>query len=110
MSYCKICDHLIFVGNKFIIIVIVEFKSRNAKPSEIEKKLTNCSMAALNILERCSDIPPKCEFYHIVIVRNWRPHEYRKIVNMNVTVRGKRYSIIPKTKDLVLSDLISEFE
>lgn len=102
----KICDHIIFVGNDLVTIVLVEFKSRNARPSEIEKKLVNCSMAALNILEKLGSLP-KYEFYHIVIVKNWRPHEYRKIVNMNLTVKGKRYSIIPKTKKVFLSELIS---
>ena len=111
MKICKsrkICDHIIFVGNDCVTIVIVEFKSRNARPSEIEKKLVNCSMTALNILEKLGNLP-KYEFYHIVIVKSWRPHEYRKIVNMNFTIKGKRYSIIPKTKKVFLSELISWF-
>jgi len=104
----KICDHVIFIGNDRTIIVIVEFKSRNARPSEIEKKFTNCSTAALDILEKCDS--PQYEFYHIVIVRNWRPHEYRKIVNMSLAIRGKRYPIIPLAKEVSLSDVLSRFQ
>lgn len=105
----KICDHIIFVGNDLVTIVIVEFKSRNAHPREIEKKLVNCSIAALNILENLGDLP-RYEFCHIVIVKSWRPHEYRKIVNMNFTIKGKKYSIIPKAKKVVLSELTSWIE
>jgi len=107
----KICDHIIFVGNDLILIIVVEFKSRNARPREIEEKLVNCSRAAVDILEKRVgvDSPPKFEFYHLVVVRNWRPHEYRRIVNTKLTIRGKRYDIIPKARDVSLFDLLSNY-
>lgn len=110
-KYRKICDHIIFIGNDLISIIVVEFKSRNVRPSEIEEKLINCSIAAVDILEKRVGVDslPKFEFYHLVVVRNWRPHEYRKIVNTKLTIRGKRYDIIPKARNVSLFDLLLNY-
>lgn len=103
----KICDHVILIGNSIIKIVIVEFKSKNAKSSDIERKLYNCSIIALDIREKCIGGSPTWDFYHYVVVKSWRPPEYRKIVNTRLSIRGKKYNIIPETERVSLADSMS---
>jgi hypothetical protein len=92
----KICDCIIFTENDYIIIGIVELKGKTEHSSEIIEKLTNGSLTALDILERCSDDRVKFEFYHLVLCKSWHPSEYRVIVSRKIIVRGKKYDIIPK--------------
>ncbi|MGD2247085.1 MAG: hypothetical protein PVF58_01680 [Candidatus Methanofastidiosia archaeon] len=106
----KICDHIIFIGNNSITIVIVEFKSKNAKSSEVEEKLYNCSNYALEILEKYTDGSFTYDFYHYVVVKSWRPPEYRKIVNTRLNIRGRRYNIIPGRLEVSLANSISIFK
>ena len=48
----KITDNLVFENNMIIKILIIELKSNNAHPSEIEEKMRNGSQMALKIIER----------------------------------------------------------
>lgn len=103
----KICDCIIFVQNRHVIIAIAELKSRVAHSVEILEKLRNGSEIALDILEHCSQAHVEFEFYHIVLAKSWSTSEYRVITNRKIRVRGKKYSIIPKRCGCSLSDLIS---
>lgn len=104
----RICDHIVFVERDIVRIFIVEFKSRNADSHEIEEKLTNCSMKAVEILESVGN--PSFRFYHLVIAKNWRPIETKKMKEMRIPVRGKHYHVIRPKPGVSLSEVISMSE
>lgn len=103
----RICDCIIFIRDDSIIIGIVELKSKTAHSSEIEEKLTNGSLIALKILERCCDNSVKFEFYHLVLSKSWYSSEYMVIISRKIRVRGKKYEIIPKRCGVSFSKVIS---
>jgi len=103
----RICDCIIFTRDDCIIIGIVELKSKTAHSSEIEEKLTNGSLIALDILERCRDNRAKFEFYHLVLCKSWCSSEYMVIISRKIIVRGKKYEIIPKRCGVSFSEVIS---
>jgi hypothetical protein len=81
----KICDCIIFtMGDEYIVIGVVELKSRTAHSSEIEEKLTNGSEVALNILEKCNDEHLKFDFYHTVLSKKWSSSELRIIESKRI--------------------------
>jgi len=103
----RICDCIIFKVHSYIIVGIVELKSKTAHSSEVVEKLTNGSNVALDILEKCSDKHMKFEFYHIVLCKRWTSSEYRVIISRKITVRGKRYNIMLKRCGVSFSEIIS---
>lgn len=104
----SVCDCIIFTEG--IIIGIVELKSKTAHSSEVEKKLTNGSEIALNILERYSDNDMKFKFYHLVLAKKWHTSEYKVITSKKIVVKGKKYNIIPKKCGISFSTVISDFK
>jgi len=76
----RICDCIIFIKDRCIIIGIVELKSKTIHSSEIVEKLTNGSEIALNILEECSDKRMKFDFYHLVLCKRWHTSQYKVII------------------------------
>jgi len=93
----KMCDCIVFVMmDDRMIIGIVELKSRTAHAREVIEKLTNASKSALKILDECGDRLVGLEFYHLVLSKRWNSSEYRVITGHKVSVRGKKYHIIPK--------------
>jgi len=103
------CDCIIFVTDGSIIVGIVELKSKTADPGQIERKLTNSSRIALDIVERYTDSRMKIRFYHLVLCKRWRPIEYRAITSKRIKVRGseERYSIIARRCGIAFSTVIS---
>lgn len=106
----KACSYIIFVENNSVIIGIVEFKSRNALPCDIKEKLINCSTAALDILKESGVDLSKYDFYHIVVVKKWRPHEYKILAKMTLTIKGRKYPILLGNNDISFRDLVSSLE
>lgn len=104
---CRICDCIVFIFAKEIIIGIVELKSKTVHSSEIKEKLTNGSEIALNILEGCNNNRIKFEFYHVVLAKRWHSSEYKAVTSKKIMVRGKRYDIIAKKCGESLSTIIS---
>lgn len=106
------CDCIIFVADGSIIIGIVELKSRTADPGQIEKKLTNSSRIALDILQNYIDTRIEPEFYHIVLCKKWRTAEHTAIRNRKIKVRGKsrKYDIITDHCGVSLSTVISKYK
>ena len=106
------CDCIIFVADGSIIIGIVELKSRTADPDQIEKKLTNSSRIALDILGKYLDSLIEPEFYHIVLCKKWRTAEHTAIRNRKIKVRGKsrKYDIITDHCGVSLSTVISKYK
>lgn len=103
----RICDCIIFtIGDEYIVIGIVELKSKTAHSSEIEETLTNGSEVALNILEKCNDERLKFDFYHIVLSKKWKSSELRMIESKKILVGGKEYNIITKKCGLSFLELI----
>ena len=107
----KICDCIIFTpGGEYVVIGIIELKSRTVHASEIEEKLTNGSEVALDILEKCNDEHLKFDFYHIVLSKEWSSSELRMIESKRIRVGGKEYNIITKKCELSFPELISRFK
>lgn len=46
-------------------------------------------------------------FYHLILFKRWHPSAFRVISNKRVTIKGKRYNIIPKRCGISFSDVIS---
>lgn len=107
-----VCDCIIFVADGSIIVGIVELKSRTADPGQIEKKLTNSSRMALDILQNYIDRRIEPEFYHIVLCKKWRTAEHGAITNRKIRVRGKgrKYDIITDHCGVSLSTVISKYK
>ena len=101
----KICDCIIFTGN--VIIGVAELKSKTVHWSEIEKKLTNGSEFALQILNKAGGRGIRFEFYHLVLCKSWRPPEYKVITSRKIIVRGKKYNILPKRCGVSFRKVIS---
>lgn len=106
----RICDCIIFTRDSYVIIGIVELKSKTIHSGEIVEKLTNGSEIALDVLRECSDNCPTFDFYHIILCKSWHPSEYRVIVSRKIIVRGKRYDIIPRRCGVSFSALISSLK
>lgn len=103
----KICDCIIFTSDNYIIIGIVELKSKTVYASEIIEKLANGIKTALDILEEGNDNCMKFEFYPIVLYKSLHPAEYKVITSRKIKVKGKRYNIIPKKCGISFSTVIS---
>lgn len=106
----KICDCIIFTSDNYIIIGIVELKSKTVHSSEIIEKLTNGLKIALDILEECNDKCMMYEFYPIVLCKSWHTSEYRIIIKGKIKIKGKRYNIIPKKCGISFSTVISSLK
>ena len=78
------CDCIIFVVNASIIVGIVELKSKTVDANQIERKLTNSSRAALDILSKYADRHAKTEFYYVVLCKRWRTIENRAVKNRKI--------------------------
>ncbi len=106
------CDCIIFVADGSIIIGIVELKSRTADPDQIEKKLTNSSRMALDILGKYLDSRIEPVLYHIVLCKRWHTAEYRAITNRKIRVRGRseKYDIITDHCGSSFSTVISKYK
>lgn len=102
----KICDYIIFKINNSIIIGIVELKSRTAHPGEIEEKLTNGSITALNILTKCNNSSTKYKLYFLVLCKRFNSSGFRALTNRKITVGGKKYNLILKRCGVAFSDVI----
>ncbi|MGB9760676.1 MAG: hypothetical protein ACPLZG_12675, partial [Thermoproteota archaeon] len=70
-----------------------------------EEKLTNGSLIALDILEKCCNNQMNFEFYHIVLCKNWSSPEYRVITSKNYGLEGR--SIASYLKSVVFLSLWS---
>jgi hypothetical protein len=77
----KICDCIIFAKDTYIVVGIVELKSKTVHPSAVVKKLENGSDLAQFIVEKCTDSPMNLEFYHIVLAKRWSTSAYRTITS-----------------------------
>ena len=105
----KICDCIIYIKKDHIIICMVELKSKTVDSSEVEEKLTNGSVIALDILGRYDECM-KVKFYHLVLSKRWRTSEYRVLTSRKIIVRGKKYDIIPKRCGVSLSEVVSDLK
>lgn len=103
----KICDFIIFARNDRVIIGIVELKSKTIHANEIKQKLTNGSEIALDILEKNCGKQIDYEIYHLVLCKSWHPSEYKAITSRKITLKGKKYFIIPKRCGSRFSEIIS---
>lgn len=106
----KMCDCIVFAHTQGMIISIVELKGRTAHASEIVEKLTNGSLAALSILEKCSSHRLRFEFYHIVLCKSWSVSEYIVINSRKIKFRGKKYDILQKRCGVSLGRLLSSLK
>jgi hypothetical protein len=106
----KICDCIIFTIEDYIIVGIVELKSKTVHASEILEKLTNGLKIALDILKECNDNCILYEFYPIVLHKGINSSEYKIIVRNRIILKGKKYNIIPKKCGTSFSALISSLK
>jgi hypothetical protein len=90
----KISDCLIFTEST--MIGIVELKGKTAHPTEVQEKLVNGSLAALEILEECFENSTGVVFCHIVLCKSWSVSEHQVISHRKLKIRGKKYYIITK--------------
>jgi len=106
----KICDCIIFTSDNYIIVGIIELKSKTVHSSEIIVKLTNGLKIALDILKECNDNCMMYEFYPIVLCKSWHTSEYRIIIKRKIKIKGKRYNILPKKCGITFSTVISNLK
>jgi hypothetical protein len=107
----KICDCIIFtLGGEYVVIGIIELKSRTVHASEIEEQLTNGLEVALDILKKCNDEHLKLDVYPIVLSKARSSSELRMIASKRIRVGGKKYDIIPKKCGLSFTESISSFK
>jgi len=105
----KICDCIIFVGGNPVIVGLVELKGKVAHASEIQEKLSNGTIRALEILEACSAKTPNFRLLHVVLCKRWHPSEYRIVTRKRVEARGSTYSILPKGCGTSFRAIMSDF-
>ncbi len=104
----KMPDCMVFKTNGRVIIGVVELKSGTVHASEIVRKLTNGTRAALRILKECFDSRTSYTFYHVVLSqRIQRSSEYVKITRGKVKIGKKHYDILPKRCGTQFATLLS---
>ena len=105
----RICDCIIFTRDSYVIIGIVELKSKTIHSGEVVEKLTNGSEIALAILKKCSNNTPlNHKFYHVVLAKRWRNSEYVIITKRGkISVAGQKLPILLKRCGVSFSMLIS---
>jgi len=104
----KICDCFVFVEEVDLgIVALVELKSRSVHASEIEEKLENSLERAIEILDDCGVSVGDVRIYLIVLAKNWRSEEHRKIRRSSIKIRGIEEGIITGKCDNLLRDIIS---
>jgi len=107
----KICDCFVFVEEVDLgIVALIELKSRSVHASEIEEKLENSLERAIEILNDCSVSVKDVRIYLIVLAKNWRTVEHRKIGRLTINIRGIKEGIITGKCDISLRDIILKYQ
>lgn len=102
----RMCDCLVFVAARPIVIGVAELKSRVAHANEVMEKLCNGSTVAVNILRRYTQ-GHDYRLCHVVLSRRWNVPEYRVITGRWIFVGGKRYPVLAKRCGFSLRDAIA---
>jgi len=106
----KMCDCIIFSESDDLIVGIVELKGRTVHASEVIDKLTNASEIAAGILESASRGRLSFQVYHLVLAKRWSTSEYEVLRHRRITVRGRRYHVIPKRCGISFSEVIASLQ
>ena len=107
----KICDCFVFAKEVDLeIVALVELKSRSAHASEVEEKLANSLERAIEILDDCGVSVKDVRRSLIVLAKNWRTAEHKKIRRSAIKIRGIKEGIIAEKCDNSLRDIISRLK
>ncbi|MCI4624668.1 MAG: hypothetical protein L3V56_01775 [Candidatus Magnetoovum sp. WYHC-5] len=90
----KACDCIIFIRDKFLIIGIVELKSKTVKVADIKKKLEDSSGKVMEILNKYNISHNECSVYHIILAEKWNAVAYKIVSTCKINMGGKMFSVI----------------
>lgn len=104
----RMCDYIIFIMERCIIIGVVELKSGKPDTDVVVQQLNNGKEIALDILDKCADYNTKPEFYLLVLSGGWNPSQFKMLQRKKIEIRGKGYEIITRRCGAKFSDVLRE--
>lgn len=107
----RICDFVIFSEEKYVIVGVVELKSKSIHAREIMEKLDNGLNIALQILKECADyLAPDTEIKlcPLVLHRGISTQEHRVLKSKKLLVRGRKIDVFLRKCGASFSRIISK--
>lgn len=102
----KMCDCIVFAGTDRLAVALAELKSKTARASDVVEKLTNGSLAALEVIGAAEGALPGLTFCFIVLAKAWHRSELVTLTRHRIAVRGTRYRILPKKCGVSLAEVL----
>ena len=100
-----ICDCIIFLKRKTLIVGVVELKSGTTHASEVVNQLkSGLEFVFKNMKGSAVD-----KVRVIVLAKKWKKSEYNKITKTKIEIYGKKYPILPKRCGTYFSEIISKY-
>jgi len=104
----KVCDCIIFIKGKRIMICLIELKKNNMHANEIEEKINNSKDIALDVLKNCNTTDEKFILYPILIYKSIQRSEHKRIERIKISVNGCNQNIITQRCKSQLREIIDK--
>ncbi|NQT86522.1 hypothetical protein HQ560_07140 [bacterium] len=102
----KMCDGVIFLGQKPLRVVLAELKSKTTHASDIVEKLKNGATAAHDILAACDIVPSTVDERLIVLAKRWSRSELKVLTSKRIAIDGRKRPILTKRCGIRLSSIL----
>jgi len=104
----RMCDCLVFVAARPVVVGCVELKSKTTHHSEVQKKLLNGAKLAKQALADCgADGDPA--LYLVALCKRWKEIERGPLIKRQLDLQGRKHSVVTKRCGISFLEIIQKF-